>query len=467
MKSIAFFDAFLADEVNLKDTRIDQLDNSFEAIKKFIRGSDYAPKLVSFYKHGSWAHRTIIRPLEGNPFDADIIMFVKPVEGWTAAQYLNELARIFRNSATYKDKIRVYSYCVTIEYAGDRKMDIAPCVVDREAEDTYEVCNRNDDEFRRTEPEKYTAWINDKNASSGRNSFRKVTRLLKYVRDVKTTFTCPSFLLTTLLGMQIWDGDKDNVEFADLPTALRTMIARLDDWLQAHLVVPSVSNPVLSSEDQASGWTDTQYANFRTQIHRYRDWVDDAYLEQDSGKSLTKWRKIFGDDFGQVRKAAVASVESIQPAANLDDVDLVRKRGLIALSESILAPSWRKVAPWRPILVQQKVSVRARLITFDHGRSMPLASGTAVEPGQWIEFRSLLGGIAPSSEYRTEWRITNTGPVARFKNALRGEFNPSITPHRRREELTYRGVHMAEAFMLRIVDNHLVGASEPFYVVIE
>ena len=76
MKNSSFFDAFLADVVNLNDTRIDQLDNSFEAIKKFIRGSDYSPKLVSFYKHGSWAHRTIIRPLEGNPFDADVIMFV-------------------------------------------------------------------------------------------------------------------------------------------------------------------------------------------------------------------------------------------------------------------------------------------------------------------------------------------------------------------------------------------------------
>ncbi|MEA3591914.1 hypothetical protein OIN95_15510, partial [Staphylococcus aureus] len=91
--------------------------------------------VLSFYKHGSWAHNTIIRPVEGNAFDADIIVFMQPVEGWTAADYVLDLARVFRESATYKDKFRVYSHCVTIEYAGERKMDIAPCVCGRINED--------------------------------------------------------------------------------------------------------------------------------------------------------------------------------------------------------------------------------------------------------------------------------------------------------------------------------------------
>lgn len=466
MKAISYFDTFLSDVVNLNNTRIEQLDSSFETIKKFLRDSDYRPKVISFYKHGSWAHKTIIKPVEGNPFDADVIVFVKPVDGWAAADYINELARVFRNSVTYKDKIRTYSHCVTIEYAGERKMDIAPCVVDRETEETYEVCNRTSNSFQRTEPEKYTTWINDKNANSGKHALRKVTRLLKYMRDIKRTFTCPSFLLTTLLGMQIRDGDKDGPEFADLPTALKTMTGRLDDWLQQRATVPIVSNPVLPSENQASSWTDTQYANFRNQINRYRTWIDDAYDESDAAESLTKWAKVFGDEFGQVRKA-VASVESIKLAAPSDDVDVVRKNGLGALGPLVLAPSWRKAPPWRPVLVQQKVAVKAKLITSDGGRTMHVSSGMAVEPGQSIQFWSLLGGVAPGQEYNTKWRITNTGPVAQRRGALRGEFNESDATHSRREELSYRGVHMAEAFIIRASDNYLVGCSEPFYVVIE
>ena len=467
MKLVASFDAFLSDVVNLNDTRIDQLDGSFEAIKSFIRASEYSPKIVSFFKHGSWAHKTIIKPLEGNPFDADVILFVSPVADWAAADYINELARIFRSSATYKDKVRTYSHCVTIEYAGDRKMDIAPCVVDRDAEDTYEVCNRVSNVFQRTEPEKYTTWLTDKNSSSGRNSLRKVTRLLKYLRDIKTTFTCPSFLLTTLLGMQVRDGDKDGTEFSDLPTALRTLAGRLDDWLQKRENVPVVPNPVLSSENQAGGWTDTQYANFRNQVHRYRGWIDDAYDEADAGKSLTKWQRILGEDFGKVRKS-VATVESHVSAVQVfDEVDLVRKKGLHALDPLVLAPSWRNAPPWQPLFINQRVTIRAKIVTFTQGRAMPVTSGMAVEPEQTIEFLSLLNGLAPGPEYITEWRITNTGEVARRKRQLRGEFNRSDSGHSRQEQLSYRGVHLAEAFIIRASDNRLVGYSEPFYVVIE
>lgn len=468
MKLVSSFDAFLADTVNLNDTRLSQLDNSFEAIKRFIRGSDYRPKVLSFYKHGSWAHKTIIRPVEGRPFDADVIVFVKPVEGWSAAQYVNELARVFRGSGLYEDKLRVYSHCATIEYAGDRKMDIAPCVVDRASFINYEVCNRASDGFEQSEPERYTTWLRGKNSNSGLNSLRKVTRLLKYLRDIKATFTCPSFLLTTLLGEQVRQGDKDDAGFVDCPTALRTLVGRLDDWLQARAFVPVVSNPVLAHEDQASSWSSAQYLNFRTQVNRYRGWIDDAYSDPDAAESLAKWRRVFGDSFGTVRKAIV-TLESAapSPATALDDVDAVRTKGLSSLGRSILQPGWRKTPTWQPDLIQAKVSVRARLITSSSGRGMRVANGMPVESGQWIEFTSMLGGVTPGDDYRTEWRVTNTGPIAQQRGALRGEFNSSAPAHTRQEELSYRGVHMVEAFIIRKFNQSLVGFSQPFYVVIE
>ena len=115
MKHVAQFKDFLDDVVNLNDTRINQLDASVEAIKRFIRASDWKPKLCEFAEHGSWAHETIIRPVEGKAFDADLIAYVEPVESWEPKQYVNELARIFRESGVYADKLHVYSHCVTIE----------------------------------------------------------------------------------------------------------------------------------------------------------------------------------------------------------------------------------------------------------------------------------------------------------------------------------------------------------------
>lgn len=469
MKQVSTFKSFLTDTVNLNDTRLGLLDDSFEAIKRFIRKSDYKPKIISFYKHGSWAHQTIIRPVEGNAFDADVIVFMRPVDDWTASDYVNELASIFRTSTTYKDKFRVYSHCVTIEYAGERKMDITPCVCGRIEDYDREVCNRSSNTFQRSEPAKYTDWLRDRNLAGGGNHLRKATRLLKYLRDVKTNFSCPSFLLTTLLGLQVNDGDKGTTQFSDLPTALRTIVGRLDSWLQARPLVPFVSNPALPSEDQASSWTSTQYENFRSKINLYRRWIDEAYAETDAEESSKRWRKVFGEEFGSdpVRKA-VATVESreIVPDAAPDEVDVVRSQGIQALDPSILRPGWRQPPVWAMDVITAKVTVLAR-IGNDRGGLMLVRGQMPLERSQPIYFYSMLGGVAPPNGYTTHWRITNTGREALSDRALRGGFDKSDSPHTRREWLRYRGVHMVEAFIVRNSDMHLVGSSEPFYVVIE
>jgi hypothetical protein len=63
---------------------------------------------------------TIIRPVDDGEFDADLLVMVDPVEGWTAADYVEELGRVFAGSGTYADKTKVWDYCVTITYAGRR-----------------------------------------------------------------------------------------------------------------------------------------------------------------------------------------------------------------------------------------------------------------------------------------------------------------------------------------------------------
>jgi hypothetical protein len=142
VKLVSLFDDFLKETVNLNQTRIDLLDGSIAALKTFVRGSDWKPHIRGFEEQGSWAHRTIVRPIDGDEFDADLLVMIDPVEGWTAADYVEELGRIFSASSTYADKTKIWDYCVTITYAGDRRIDLAPCVVRRTWEGSIEVCNR-------------------------------------------------------------------------------------------------------------------------------------------------------------------------------------------------------------------------------------------------------------------------------------------------------------------------------------
>jgi hypothetical protein len=183
MKHVDLFNEFMKDVVNLNATRIAELESSIEVIKDAVRASDWKPRISGWMAQGSWAHKTIIKPVDQGEFDADLLVFVHPVDGWSAATYDEELYSALRQNGTYTDKLRRYSHCVTVTYANDRKIDIAPCVVNRAGFSRLEVCNRATNTFERSEPRQYTDWLIERNSYSGNNSFRKITRLIKYLRD--------------------------------------------------------------------------------------------------------------------------------------------------------------------------------------------------------------------------------------------------------------------------------------------
>lgn len=481
MKQPGLFNKFLADVVNLNSTRLDQLDESAQAIEKFIRNSSWDASILSFEEQGSWAHQTIIKPLSGDPFDADLIVRVRPVDGWSAGDYINKLKGVFRGSDIYKDKVTSFSHCVTINYAGQRKIDIAPVVVNRGGTTREEVCNRATDEFELTAPNAYTAWLIKHNGYSGSNSFRKVTRLIKYLRDIKTTFTCPSILLTTLLGSQISWLDKGSSAFDDVPTALQTIMGRLDDFLQENETKPCIPNPALpEDEDFADLWTDEQYTNFRNFIHKYRDWIDEAIDETDTAKSIKAWQRVFGAEFGKsvtvalaksLNETAVTAQALMDSAARHSNrlVDLVIDFGTSILPPFFNRPPHMQSPKWQPASEGVgKAYVHAQYQAHRHAQvARRVESGDTLPAhgGIWLDAALYAGTPIPAGA-RVEWRITNTGVVALVKNQGRGEFNLPHSGNRRWEQLQYRGVHIAEAFIIRRSDERLIAQSDPFHVVI-
>lgn len=486
MKLKDHFSDFLANTVNLNVTRVGQLEKSVDALQTFIGGSDWGPAICGFGEQGSWAHKTIIKPQKDKLFDADFLIYVDPVKGWDAKTYLTEMRRVFAASKLYEDKVRRYSHCVTIEYAGERKIDIAPVVVNRGAVGGEEVCNFNDNAFERTAPGDYTKWLVDRNGWTGTNGLRKATRLLKYLRDIKTTFTCPSVLLTTLLGMQITSADaKNDTDFTDPASALRTIVGRLDDWLQARASRPTVTNPVLSSETLSSAWDDTKYANFRAMMNQYRGWIDDAYAEQDRDESIGKWRRVFGDDFAKsvvVERAAKVSETALLVLKETRDITVTGFNDLVSAFRSLgrraippfidrlphkQRPRWRTA----PTVQQFSVTVEARLHATRNGiwlSTLEPDHQAILQKGRWLEFRvRTRTGLPLAGDYDLHWRIANTDSEAYERGQLRGGFEKANDGSSHWEELSYRGVHTAEAFVVRKRDNQVVAQSAPFYVVIE
>ena len=468
MKLTDHFKVFLEDVVNLNDTRFSLLDDSIDAIKRYIRSANWDPKVKQFTAQGSWAHKTIIRPIEGAAFDADLLVWVDPVEGLSAAKYVETLYTAFRESGTYKDKVSRSSHCVTVEYTGERKIDVAPLVKDRGGVSRLEVCNRTADKFEPSEPQKYTDWLIERNSWSGSNSFRKVTRLLKYLRDIKATFTCASVLLTTLLGDRIAAGDKDSDAFADVPTSLKTVMGRLDDWLQARPGRPAVPNPFLTSERFGDLWTDDQYENFRDKIHQYREWVDDAYDEADRDESISKWRRVFGDDFGSgeaTRKGqAVAEVVLQKASSSVQLVEAIRRGQRALLSRIPLNLPYVQTPPWR-LAGNAKISVSAEAGPSKDGPLQAILSGDPIEKGREIRFRAHVPSGLPLG-VEVKWQVVNTGEEAALTKQLRGGFEGSTNQYYRWEATAYVGVHWVRAYLVNARTRVCLGKSDPFFVVI-
>jgi hypothetical protein len=488
MKLTGHFANFLRDTVNLNQTRIDTLESSVESIKTFIKEANWAPRVWKFIEQGSWAHNTIIKPIEGGEFDADLLVIVDLVEGWEVSDYVRTLGEIFQASGVYKDKVMVWDYCVTITYAGQRKIDIAPCVRGRQTDDELEVCNKLANKFERSEPVLYTNWVNEKNGYSGSNSFRKVTRLIKYLRDIQKNLECPSILLTTLIGERINWNDAGADTFKDVPTTLTTIFDRLDDWLQIRPNKPKVPNPQLQQEDFAKNLDDAAYSALRDTVHSLRAKIKTAYEMPGLYDSIRAWREVFGDSFAKgyavISEASLikgmgldedenvilAGVASSDAAHNDSIVDLVRTVGRWLWKPNFDRPKHIIPPPWpRADIVSENVQVTASWNSSRHAPSSRSIKDFEELPrhgGIWFDLTINNGAPLPEG-YFVRYRVTNTGAVAMALKKGRGGFENPQTGSKRWEELEYRGIHLVEAFIIRRSDGKLVGQSLPFHVVIQ
>ncbi|MBX7198328.1 MAG: hypothetical protein K1X51_03035 [Rhodospirillaceae bacterium] len=478
MKLTAHFEKFLEEEVNLNKSRIKTLVDKTNTISEFISNSDWGPKQLGFSAQGSWAHKTIIKPPGSAGYDADLLAYVSPVIGWTPKDYVLNLRRVFLASKTYEDKVSLGNRCVIISYPNDFSLDLVPCVVDRVARPSrFEVCNRTDEKFEPTNSEMFTRWLEQRNAWCGNNRLREVLRLLKYLRDVKTTFSCKSVLLTTLVAGTVTANDAMSPAFADPATSLKTLVNRLDQYLQARPRLHKVTNPVLPCEDFVRHWDDEKYENFRDMVHKYSGWIDDAFNDGVESSSITKWRRLFGDEFARGTDIAEAAIsEATLPAITKsftarDAVDAVITMGRAILAQVPRTLPWVKPAPFK-IVTQQLAGVSIRATRYDRRDGNPLGaitSGSVVPKHTQILFEALASNGVPliARDFVVQWRVVNTDRDALTAHALRGGFYSSHKPGRRWETAEYRGVHWIEAFVLRKRDNMCVGYSDRFFVIIE
>ena len=429
MKLTKNFDAFLKNKVNLSDARIDSLDARVEAVENFLqRGDDdLASNFIDVIPQGSYAHRTIINPVgSSDEFDADVLLEMNEIDGWEADDYVEELYKKFRGSSVYRDMVSRHDRCVKVDYANEFHIDVVP-YMERHGQNF--ITNRITNEFELTNPEGFNDWLVERNRLASGHLI-KVIRLMKYLRDFKNTFSVKSVTLTILLGNRVNDqavwGAND--EYCDLPTALKNIVGALDDYLQDNEEMPSIDDPSEPTENFNHRLDQDEYTNFRSKLHLYRGWIDDAYGEVDVDESKDKWRKLFGEKFGtysEVRK----STEAHKDFPGITDTEQhVTDKFSLRLDPRL------------------KVKIGARVAKRSGFRDYELSSkGNVVMRDQKIRFRvshNILGS------FDLYWKVRNTGAEAIKANAIRGQLEKDSGSLQRNEPTSYRGHHFVEVYVV-------------------
>ena len=424
MKLIAYFKHFLDTTVNLNDDRIATLNERVDAITSFLRDHEvFSEYFLDVIPQGSYAQRTIIKPVGTKEYDADVLLALKEHPDWTPAEYTAELKKAFEGSWRYKGKAHKRTRCVYIDYADDFHLDVVPYVESRD-----DITNNKTDDWEHTDPQGFTAWMEGKGRIVGGGRLQAVLRLLKYVRDSKKTFAIKSCLLTILVGQRV-EGSKtvfDEKYYVDLPTALVHILEDLDTYLQANATMPAIWDPAGTGQDFSQRWDQDGYTTFRTQIHYYAGKVREAYDEQDKTKSLTAWQAVFGVGFKAppaTESKAALTASAAAPGEQFLDRTLQIP---IRITEKV-----RLVGRVRPVGVQRAYDLPAR--------------GGVVGKRRDIDFE--LRDCTVTGPYDVYWKVKNTGREASAIRQLRGEVTKGGPS--RHETTAYVGSHYVEVYIVK------------------
>lgn len=292
------FNSFLKDVVNLPQGRLDQLGERVDVLYRALKTDPvYGGLVTNKIPQGSWAHRTIIKPKEGLEYDADFLLCVDENEDWAndKAQYIERLYWAL-SGAGYQGKCTRKTRCVRVQYANDSHIDIVPYV------DTWSgqrIVNKSTGEWENTNPEGFTDWMKQRDSWTNKN-FRRVVRLMKYIRDNHGGFQgTRSIILTTLLGERVNQVTSilDPNAYGDVPKALQRMVADLDDWLWPLPSMPTVEDPSSPGTSFNHRWSEESFKHLQLRLHAISAEITDALKEDDRDESARKWRIVLGDKF--------------------------------------------------------------------------------------------------------------------------------------------------------------------------
>lgn len=427
------FNLFLRDHVNLNQTRLDLLHARTSSLDTALEESTLLEDKLdgSLIPQGSFAHGTIIKPLSGNDFDADVLLPMVEQVDWEPKKYTVELKKALDAVPRYADKTVLGKRCVTIQFANSFHIDVVP-FVERADGRTY-ITHRTKNEFLLQDPTEFTRWLKDQNSTTNGHLIR-VIRLAKWLRD-RSSIECPSVVLGALLAERVKSFAGVN-DYSNVATTFTALLEDLRDYLDMHSVPPWVDDRI--GQNLADRLTQTGFDNLKSQLKRWARIAREA-LDADASDSVEKWQKLFGVSFGASTTSSLALSDSAAEATG-PTYEHQMVPGEKTLTEEYGFPERRDPASTFRIVGKMSPTKRGR------GRLRPLATnGNLVPIGRALEFQ--ITDCTVDGPYDVYWKVRNAGPEAANRKAFRGEIL------RRgeliRETSDFPGAHWVQAWIVK------------------
>ncbi|GAA1412661.1 hypothetical protein AUR04nite_09800 [Glutamicibacter uratoxydans] len=425
------FNAFLRDHVNLNQTRVSTLQARVSSLDTFLSEDSSISQLVAddIIPQGSFAHKTIIRPLTGNDFDADVLLPMEEQEDWQPKKYTIELQKALEASSRYRGKTTLGKRCVTINYADDFHIDVVPFVT-RADGDTY-ITHRINNEWIHQDPVALTEWIEESSRTTHGHLIR-VIRLIKYLRD-RSSLNVASVVLTAMLTERVhsFAGVDD---YQNVSTTLVSLVEDLNEHIGSCATAPWVDDRI--GQNLADRLSHTGFLNLKSQVKTWANKMR-AALDAPANESVEKWRQIFGDKFG------AATTSEVALSASADSVETFKYR---------LVPGEQDIERDHHIPVRISSQHRFRLVgrmsatRKRAGRFRPLSGGGDHVPiGRSLTFS--IEDCTVEQPYDIYWKVRNSGVEAVKRNSLRGEIikgGPVKT-----ETSNFAGNHWVQAWIVK------------------
>jgi len=227
----------------------------------------------------------------------------------------------------------------------------------------------------------------------------------------------------------------DPAAYADVPSALRTIMHRLNEYLQLRPAMPSIMDPSGTGENFSDRWDQEGYGTFRSSMIRYAEWVEDAYTDTDPARSLVKWQRVFGDDFKRA-EAVRASEALVKSASGLPVQYRETNQELADLNISA------RIDPAYKFRIQGRVLRKGSMGPFYlHDR------GDRVMRGREIRF-SVAECNVPEP-FQLYWKVRNRGSESLKNDSVRGEIIEGNRTWMRDEPTAFSGPHFVECYAVR------------------